>query len=79
MGSNKAELLSTAVRHIDIKKTDFVSLIEQMQGMAFQSRNLARAASLYEQMLTDQNCGIILCLAGSLVSAGLKIVLTLMN
>lgn len=72
MGKNKTELLSTEVRHIDIKKVDFVSLIDQMQDTAFQARNVARAAKIYEQMLTDQNCGVILCLAGSLISAGLK-------
>jgi deoxyhypusine synthase len=43
-----------------------------MQGTAFQARNLARAAKIYEHMLMDQGCGIILCLAGSLISAGLK-------
>jgi len=72
MGKNKTELLSTEVRHIDIKKFDFVNLIDQMQDTAFQARNLARAAKIFERMLTDQNCGVILCLAGSLVSAGLK-------
>jgi deoxyhypusine synthase len=72
MGKNKAELLSTEIRHIDIKKFDFASLIDDMQGTAFQARNLSRAAGIYDQMLKDQNCGVILCLAGSLVSAGLK-------
>jgi len=72
MGKNKTELLSTEVSHLDIKKVDFVSLIDQMQGTAFQARNLARAAKIYEQMLKDENCGVILCLAGSLISAGLK-------
>lgn len=72
MGKNKTELLSTEVRHLDMTKFDFVTLIEQMQGTAFQAKNLARAAKIYDSMLTDQNCGIILCLAGSLVSAGLK-------
>jgi len=72
MGKDKTELLSTEVRHLDIKKFDFVTLIDQMQGTAFQARNLARAAKIFERMLTDQNCGVILCLAGSLVSAGLK-------
>jgi deoxyhypusine synthase len=72
MGKNKTELLSKEVRHIDIKKFDFVNLIDQMQDTAFQARNLARAAKIFERMLTDQNCGIILCLAGSLISAGLK-------
>jgi deoxyhypusine synthase len=72
MGKNKAELLSTEVHHLDIKKFDFTALIEDMQNTAFQGRNLGRAAGIYDQMLKDQNCGVILCLAGSLVSAGLK-------
>ncbi|MBX3709140.1 MAG: deoxyhypusine synthase [Gammaproteobacteria bacterium] len=72
MGKSKIELLSTEINHLDIKKFDFVNLIDQMQGTAFQARNLARAAKIFDQMLTDQNCGVILCLAGSLVSAGLK-------
>ncbi|MBV9575838.1 MAG: deoxyhypusine synthase [Gammaproteobacteria bacterium] len=72
MGKNKTELLTTEVRHLDIKKFDFASLIDEMQGTAFQARNLARAAKIFEQMLKDENCGVILCLAGSLISAGLK-------
>ena len=43
-----------------------------MQHMAYSARDLARAADIYDRMLRDQECGIILCLAGSLVSAGLK-------
>jgi deoxyhypusine synthase len=43
-----------------------------MQHMAYSSRDLARAASIYERMLRDKECGVILCLAGSLISAGLK-------
>jgi deoxyhypusine synthase len=43
-----------------------------MQHMAYSSRDLARAASIYERMLRDSECGVILCLAGSLISAGLK-------
>lgn len=72
MGKNKTELLSAEVKHIDIKKIDFVNLIDQMQDTAFQARNLSRAAKIFERMLTDQQCGVILCLAGSLISAGLK-------
>ncbi|KQC16198.1 MAG: deoxyhypusine synthase, partial [Methanosaeta sp. SDB] len=37
-----------------------------------QARNLASACSIYERMIADQDCSIILCLAGSLFSAGLK-------
>lgn len=71
MGKTKTELLSTEVSHLDIKKFDFVGLIDEMQGTANQARNLARAAKIYDLMLKD-DCGIILCLAGSLISAGLK-------
>ena len=40
--------------------------------MAFSSRDLHRAADIYDRMLKDKDCGVILCLAGSLISAGLK-------
>ena len=43
-----------------------------MSKMAFQARNLGRAAQIYDRMLAEKDCGIILCLAGSLFSAGLK-------
>ena len=72
MKYSKKELLKQKIKHIDIKKFDSVPLIESFDDMAFQSRNLARACKIYDQMLKDSNCSIILCLAGSLVSAGLK-------
>ena len=31
-----------------------------------------RASKIYHQMLSDKNCSVILCIAGSLISAGLK-------
>ena len=40
--------------------------------MAYSARDLARAADIYDRMVRDQDCGIIVCLAGSLISAGLK-------
>jgi deoxyhypusine synthase len=43
-----------------------------MQHMAFTARDLHRAADIYDRMIRDKDCGIILCLAGSLISAGLK-------
>jgi deoxyhypusine synthase len=46
--------------------------------MAFQARNAARAAAIYEMMLRDKDCHVVLCLAGSLVSAGLKKVMVQM-
>jgi deoxyhypusine synthase len=68
----KKELLSTPIQHIDIKTFNAVPLIEAFDQMAFQSRNLANACKIYNTMLADTDCTIILCLAGSLVSAGLK-------
>jgi deoxyhypusine synthase len=68
----KRELLSNPIRHIDIKQLNVIPLVEAMQHMAYSSRDLARAAAIYERMLRDRECGVILCLAGSLISAGLK-------
>src|ERR1700753_783391 len=68
----KQELLKQPVQHIDIKQHNVVDLVDAMPHMACSSRDLARAASIYERMLRDQECGVILCLAGSLISAGLK-------
>ena len=68
----KTELLTQPIQHIDIKEHDVVALVDAMSSMAFSSRDLARAASIYERMLRDRECGVILCLAGSLVSSGLK-------
>src|ERR1700759_3872393 len=68
----KQELLKQPIQHIDIKQHNVIDLVDAMQHMAYSSRDLARAASIYERMLRDQECGVILCLAGSLISAGLK-------
>jgi len=68
----KQQLLSEPIEHIDITAHNVVPLVESMQKMAFSARDLARAADIYDRMLRDQECGVILCLAGSLISAGLK-------
>jgi deoxyhypusine synthase len=70
--ATKKELLKTPIRHIDIKQHNVVPLVDAMRQMAFSSRDTARAADIYEMMLRDRDCGIILCLAGSLISAGLQ-------
>lgn len=72
MNYSKKVLLSKEVKHIDIKQFDFAHLIEAMEGTAFQARNLSRAAKIYTDMLADKDCSIILCIAGSIVSAGMK-------
>lgn len=69
---DKKEFLHKEVRHCDIKNFNAIPVIEQYENMAFQAKNLARAAGIYDKMLSDKDCTIILCLAGSLFSAGLK-------
>src|SRR5215469_177109 len=68
----KKELLQKPIQHIDIKQHNVVALVDAMREMAFSSRDTARAADIYEMMLRDKDCGVILCLAGSLISAGLQ-------
>jgi deoxyhypusine synthase len=70
--STKKELLSRPIEHLDIKKHNVAPLVDAMAHMAFSSRDTHRAASIYDMMLRDTECGVILCIAGSLVSAGLK-------
>lgn len=70
--NGKESYLKEEIEHIDITKIDAVPLIESYSKMAFQARNLARGAKIYEKMLKDEKAGIILTLAGSIFSAGLK-------
>jgi deoxyhypusine synthase len=68
----KKELLSRPVQHIDITKFDARPIIDAYRDMAYSSRTLAKAADIYSMMLKDEECAVILCLAGSFISAGLK-------
>ncbi|MEX2543163.1 MAG: deoxyhypusine synthase [Trueperaceae bacterium] len=69
---DKSELLQNPVEHIDIKQVNVVPLVEAMEKTAFQARNLARAARIADMMVRDRDAGVILTLAGSLISAGQK-------
>jgi len=64
--------LKSKINHIGIETSNVVDLVDSFSTMAFQSRNLANAARIYNSMLADKDCTIILCLSGSLFSAGLK-------
>ena len=68
----KEDLLRKPIEHIDIKTFDARPIIDAYSLMAFQARNLATAADVLNRMLADHECKIILTLAGSLFSAGLK-------
>ena len=68
--TRKAELLSTTVEHIDITKFDARPIVEAMGKMSFTSRDLARATDIYNQMLSDPDCSVILVVAGSTSAGG---------
>jgi deoxyhypusine synthase len=70
--STKTEFLKNKVQHINIAEMNVCAMIDAMQYTAYQARNLARAAHIYQQMLEDRDCAVIFCLAGSLISAGMK-------
>ena len=70
--TTKQELLQNPIQHLDIKQHDVVGLVEAMQHLAYSSRDTYRAADIYDMMLRDTECGVILCIGGSMVSAGMK-------
>jgi deoxyhypusine synthase len=68
--TRKAELLANVVKHIDITSFDARPIIDQMAGMSFTSRDLARATGIYNAMLEDKECSIFLVIAGSTSAGG---------
>jgi len=68
--TRKAELLSVEVEHIDIKSYDARPIVEAMHRMSFTSRDLGRAAEIYNMMLEDKACAVVLTLAGSTSAGG---------
>jgi len=70
IGHNKKSLLSNPVEHIDIKTFDARKIIDGMSKMSFTSRDTARAAAIYNEMLADKDCSIFLTLAGSTSAGG---------
>ena len=70
IGHNKKSLLNTPVEHIDIKSFDARKIIEGMGKMSFTSRDTAKAANIYNEMLADKDCSIFLTLAGSTSAGG---------
>jgi deoxyhypusine synthase len=66
----KGDFLKDQVKHIDIKSFDSTALIEAMKDMSFTARDTAAAAEILNQMITDDKCTIMLCIAGSTSAAG---------
>ncbi|MHC4185746.1 MAG: 1,9-bis(guanidino)-5-aza-nonane synthase [Planctomycetota bacterium] len=62
--------MTDPVKHIDIKSFDSTEIIDGMRDMSFTSRDTAAAADVLNRMINDENCAIILCIAGSTSAAG---------
>lgn len=62
--------LEKEIEHIDIKSFDSTKIIESMKKMSFTARELGNASEIYNKMLKDKDCAIVLALAGSTSSAG---------
>lgn len=70
MTTDKKNLLNKEVKHIDITSFDSTKIIEQMADMSFTSRDTAKAAEIFNKMLGDKDCSIVLSLAGSTSAGG---------
>ncbi len=68
--TRNAELLANEVEHIDITSFDARPIVDAMKKMSFTSRDLGRAADLYNKMLADKDCSVILVIAGSTSAGG---------
>ena len=68
--TTKKDLLTQPIEHIDITSFDANSIIAQMGKMSFTARDTARASDLFEQMLRDPDCAVILTMAGSTGAGG---------
>ncbi|MCU0591211.1 MAG: deoxyhypusine synthase [Desulfobacterales bacterium] len=66
----KKTLLKKPVRHVDVTSFDATPIIDAMREMSFTSRDAAAAADIFERMLRDKGCTIVLSLAGSTSAAG---------
>ncbi|MFA5968507.1 MAG: deoxyhypusine synthase [Sphingomonas sp.] len=66
----KAELLAKTVKHIDIKSFDARPIVDAMSDMSFTSRDLGRATKIYNDMLADKDCTVVLVIAGSTSAGG---------
>ena len=66
----RGDFLREPVEHIDIKSFDATEIIEAMRQMSFTAGDTALAADIFNAMISDKDCTIILCIAGSTSAAG---------
>ena len=58
VGHNKKSFLDKPVEHIDITSFDSRKIIDSMHKMSFASRDTAKAAEIFGEMLKDKECSI---------------------
>jgi deoxyhypusine synthase len=66
----KSELLTETIEHFDITRFNAIGLIESMSRMSFSARELADASMIFDRMISDESCTIVLSLAGSTSAGG---------
>jgi deoxyhypusine synthase len=66
----KTDLLKQEVQHIDITSFDARPIVQAMGAMSFTSRDLASATEIFNAMLKDETCSIMLTIAGSTSAGG---------
>lgn len=76
----KNKYLKERIGHIDLRKISTVSdMLAAYRGSSFQSRTLAKCADIFSAMLSDrEKLTIFLGLAGAMIPAGMKKVISLM-
>lgn len=67
---DKGDLLKDAVKHIDITSFDATDILRAMSDMSFTARDTAAAADILNRMINDDQCTIMLCIAGSTSAGG---------
>lgn len=68
----KKEILAQPTRPLAIDANKTVSgLLDKMQGISFQGRNLATAFQIWKSMLADE-CAIMMGMSGAMIPAGMR-------
>ncbi len=71
MGTDiRTEILHKPVKHFNMTEHDTRPLVSAYRDMSFSARELAHACDVFNQMLADPDCTIILTIAGSTSAAG---------
>jgi len=67
---DKDDLLKNVVKHIDITSFNATEIIRAMRDMSFTARDTAAATDILNRMINDDQCTIMLCIAGSTSAGG---------